>query len=345
MVVETGYEMGGLAMMFAQAGSTFWGGISLILALGFTVIVVVAVFKTARVVPQRQQYVVERLGKYSRTLDAGFHILIPFLDRVAYKHSLKEVAVDVPSQVCITKDNIAVQIDGILYMQVVDAKAASYGIQDYMFAASQLAQTTLRSEIGKISLDRTFEERESINSSVVDAVDKASDPWGIKILRYEIKDIIPPTTVTDALEKQMRAERERRAVVAKSEGEREARINISVGEKQEMINLSEAEKLRQINEAEGKAREIELIAEATALGIRKVAEAISSPGGEDAVNLRIAEQYIREFGKLAQETNTMILPSNLADIASMTATITRTLEASRKHKETPPVSKGPPPLS
>lgn len=301
-----------------------------ILGLGFTALVVVALFKTARVVPQRQQFVVERLGKYSRTLDAGFHILIPFLDKVAYKHSLKEVAIDVPSQMCITKDNIAVEIDGILYLQVVDSKSASYGIENYMFASSQLAQTTLRSEIGKIELDRTFEERETINSEVVEAVDKASNPWGVKILRYEIKDILPPATVRDALEKQMRAERERRAVVAESEGEKEAKINVSEGLKQEAINLSEAEKQKQINEAEGKAQEIQLIATATAEGIRKVAESIEAPGGSDAVNLRVAEQYIKEFGKLAKENNTMILPGNLSDVGSMVATITKTLDAVKK---------------
>ena len=302
----------------------------LILGVGLALLVVIALIKTARVVPQRQQFVIERLGKYSRTLDAGFHILIPFFDKVAYRHSLKEVAIDVPSQMCITKDNIAVEIDGILYLQVVDAKQASYGIENYMFATSQLAQTTLRSEIGKIELDKTFEERETINSEVVQAVDKASDPWGVKILRYEIKDIVPPATVRDALEKQMRAERERRAVVAESEGEKQAKINVSEGMKQETINLSEAEKLKQINEAEGKAKEIELIAMATADGIRKVAEAIEAPGGSDAVNLRVAEQYIREFGNLAKENNTLIIPSDLGDVGGMVASITKTLDAVKK---------------
>ncbi|MDG2166601.1 MAG: paraslipin [Opitutales bacterium] len=301
-----------------------------ILGVGFALIVIVALFKTARVVPQKQQIVIERLGKYSRTLDAGFHILLPFLDKVAYKHSLKEVAIDVPSQMCITKDNIAVEIDGILYLQVVNAMQASYGIENYMFATSQLAQTTLRSEIGKIELDRTFEERETINSEVVEAVDKASDPWGVKILRYEIKDIVPPVTVRDALEKQMRAERERRAVVAESEGQKEAKINVSEGIRQEMINVSEAEKMKQINEAEGKAKEIELIALATAEGIRKVANAIKAPGGGDAVNLRVAEQYVREFGNLAKENNTMIIPTNLSDVGGMVASITKTLEAIKK---------------
>jgi len=303
---------------------------STLLTFGLLLIFVIAVFKTAKVVPQRQQFVVERLGKYSRTLDAGFHFLFPFLDKVAYKHSLKERAFDVPSQQCITKDNISVEIDGILYLQVMDAKAASYGIENYEFASSQLAQTTLRSEIGKIELDRTFEERETINAEVVQAVDKASDPWGVKILRYEIKDIIPPASVKDALEKQMRAERERRAVVAESEGQRQAKINVSEGMKQETINISEAEKLRQINEAEGKAKEIELIASATAQGLRSVAEALSAPGGSDAMNLRVAEQYVREFGKLAKENNTLILPQNMTDVGAFVGTITKTMESIKK---------------
>jgi regulator of protease activity HflC (stomatin/prohibitin superfamily) len=304
--------------------------LSVLLAIGLSTFVLISLVKMARVVPQRTQFVIERLGKYSRTLDAGFHILIPFIDKVAYKHSLKEIAIDVPSQSCITKDNIAVAVDGILYMQVVDAKAASYGIDNYTFATAQLAQTTLRSEIGKIDLDRTFEVRDMINSSVVEAVDKASESWGVKILRYEIKDILPPESVRDALEKQMRAERERRAVVAQSEGERQAKINVSEGEKQHMINLSEGEKLKQINEAEGRAQEIELIASATAAGIRKVAQAIQDEGGVDAVNLRVAEQYIQQFGNLAKANNTMIIPSNLADVGSVVATVMKTVSSISK---------------
>jgi regulator of protease activity HflC (stomatin/prohibitin superfamily) len=287
--------------------------------------VVVILLKTARVVPQREQFVIERLGKYAKTLDAGFHILVPFVDVVAYKHTLKEQTVDVPSQSCITKDNISVEIDGVIYLQVNDARAASYGIQDYMFATSQLAQTTLRSEIGKIELDRTFEERETINSQVVHAVDRAAEPWGVKILRYEIKDIVPPASVKDALEKQMRAERERRAVVASSEGERQARINVSEGERQEAINLSEAEKLRQINEAEGRAEEIRLIAEATAAGVRAVGAAVSEPGGKDAINLRVAEQWVTEFGKLAKANNTMIVPAQLGDVSTLVSTVMGTM--------------------
>jgi len=298
---------------------------SFFLGVLLAIVVVVILLKTARVVPQREQFVVERLGKYAKTLDAGFHILVPFVDVVAYKHTLKEQTVDVPSQSCITKDNISVEIDGVIYMQVSDARAASYGIQDYMFATAQLAQTTLRSEIGKIELDRTFEERETINSQVVHAVDRAAEPWGVKILRYEIKDIVPPASVKDALEKQMRAERERRAVVASSEGERQARINVSEGERQEAINLSEAEKLRQINEAEGRAEEIRLIAEATAAGVRAVGAAVSEPGGEDAINLRVAEQWVKEFGKLAQANNTMIVPAQLGDVSTLVSTVMGTM--------------------
>ena len=298
--------------------SLFFGG-------AVAILVVVILLKTARVVPQREQFVIERLGKYAKTLDAGFHILVPFVDVVAYKHTLKEQTLDVPSQSCNTKDNISVEIDGVIYMQVSDARGASYGIENYVFATSQLAQTTLRSEIGKIELDRTFEERETINAQVVAAVDRAAEPWGVKILRYEIKDIVPPASVKDALEKQMRAERERRAVVATSEGERQSRINVSEGDRQEAINLSEAEKLRQINEAEGRAEEIKLIAQATAHGLREVASALSEPGGREAVNLRVAEQWVKEFGKLAQTNNTMIVPAQLGDVATMVSTVMGTM--------------------
>ncbi len=283
-------------------------------------------YQAVRIVPQRSNYVVEFLGKYQKTLQAGLHILIPFVQRVAYVQSLKEETIDVPSQSCITKDNIAVEIDGILYLQCQNAELASYGIDDYRYATSQLAQTTLRSEIGKIELDKTFEERDMINASVVQAVDMASNAWGVKVLRYEIKDINPPSTVRDALEKQMRAERERRAVVAESEGNRTATINVSEGQRQEMINLSEAEKLKQVNEAEGKATEIELLAKATAAGIRTIAEAINAPGGSAAVNLRVAEQYIDQFGHLAKATNTLILPSDIGNIASFVGTVTKAMD-------------------
>lgn len=303
---------------------------STLLGLGFTAVVVIAIFKGARVVPQRNAYVVERLGKYSRTLDAGFHVLIPFLDSVVARHSLKEQVIDVPSQMCITRDNIAIEIDGVLFLQVLDPAKATYGVTNYFMAASQLAQTTLRSEIGKMDLDRTFEERDSINANIVDALDKACEPWGVKVMRYEISNINPPQSVKDALEKQMRAERERRAQVAMSEGDREARINVAEGHKQEAIKQSEAIKIRQINEAEGKAREIELLAQATAQGIALIAQAINTPGGKDAVSLRVAEQYVTEFGRLAQHTNTMIIPSNLGDIGGMVASLGTLLERTRQ---------------
>ena len=301
-----------------------------IVSIGLVILVVVTLVKTARIVPQRQAFVIERLGKYSRTLTAGFHILLPFIDRVAYKHTLKEVAIDVPSQMCITKDNIAIEIDGVLYMQVLDAKKASYGIENYHFATAQLAQTTQRSEIGKLELDKTFEERDTINANIINALDKASEPWGLKITRYEIANITPPKSVQDALEKQMRAERERRSQIALSEGEREAAINIAEGQKQQVIKESEAQKLRQINEAEGKAQEITLLATATSEGIRNIGEAIKAPGGSDAVNLRIAEQYVQEFGNLAKENNTMIIPSNLADIGGTVAALGQVLSSTKK---------------
>lgn len=305
----------------------------LIVAVGIVVFIVVAIFKTARIVPQKMAFIVERLGKYAKTLDAGFHILFPFLDRVAYKHSLKEVAVDVESQTCITKDNIAVEVDGVLYLQVIDPVKASYGIDNYMFASSQLAQTTMRSEIGKLDLDRTFEERDTINGAIIRAVDKASDPWGVKITRYEIKNITPPKSVKDALEKQMRAEREKRAAIAESEGERQAKINVADGEKQEAIAKSEGEKQKRINEAEGRAKEIMLVAKATSEGIRMIADSIKQPGGNQAVNLRIAEQYIKEFGNLAKANNTMIIPQSMSDISGLIATVTSVIAQTGKDQK------------
>ncbi len=304
----------------------------LVVAVGLVILVVIALLKTARIVPQKSAFIVERLGKYSNTLDAGFHILVPFLDNVAYKHSLKEFAVDVPSQTCITRDNIAVEVDGVLYLQVIDPVKASYGIDNFLFASSQLAQTTMRSEIGKLELDRTFEEREAINAAIIQAVDKASDPWGVKITRYEIKNITPPRSVTDALEKQMRAEREKRAAIAESEGDRQAKINVADGEKQEAIMKSEGEKQRRINEAEGRAREILLVTQATAKGIQIVAEAINLPGGTEAVNLRVAEQYIKEFGNLAKTNNTMIIPQSMTDLSGLIATATSVIAKANQNK-------------
>lgn len=292
-------------------------GLFVLLVLAALVLIIIA--KTAVVVPQQSAYVVERLGKYAATLDAGFHMLVPFIDRIRYRHSLKEAAIDIPEQVCITRDNVQVSVDGILYLKVLNPQRASYGISDFHFALIQLGQTTLRSEIGKIELDRTFEERTNINIQVVNELDKASEAWGVKVLRYEIKNITPPKGVLDAMEKQMRAEREKRAVILTSEGERDAAINQAEGEKQQVIKASEAKKQQQINEAEGAASAILAIAQATAEGLRKVAETIQVPGGKEAVQLRVAEQYITKFGELAKTTNTLILPATVSDVGSMIA--------------------------
>jgi regulator of protease activity HflC (stomatin/prohibitin superfamily) len=300
---------------------------ALVIAVVIAIFVIFVVVKTAVVVPQQNAYVVERLGKFHAVLDAGFHVLFPFFDVIRYRHTLKEQAVDIPEQICITKDNVQVAVDGILYLKVLDAGRASYGIADYYYAISQLAQTALRSEIGKIDLDRTFEERTHINGMVITELDKATGPWGIKVLRYEIKNITPPQDVLAAMEKQMRAEREKRAVVLSSEGERDAAINTAEGKKQQVIKESEAQRQRQINEAEGQANAILAIASATSEGLRKVADAISQPGGVEAVQLRVAEQYVGEFGKLAKTNNTVILPATLSDVGSMIALATNVLRA------------------
>ena len=295
------------------------------------IVVVITVFaKTIRIVPQKQAWIVERLGKYHSTLSAGMHILLPFIDKVAYRRDLKECAIDVPPQQCVTKDNIIVEVDGLLYLQVVDPIKASYGISDYLFACSQLAQTTLRSEVGKLELDRTFEERSTINTAICAEVDKASDPWGVKVTRYEIKTIKPPLSVLDAMEKQMRAEREKRAQIAESEGERQARINRADGERCEAIAHSEGEKQKRINEAQGRAEEIRLVAEATANGIATVAAAIKNEGGSDAVNLQLAEKYIAEFGKLAKEGNSMIIPADLANVSGFIKAASKVLDCPKE---------------
>lgn len=294
---------------------------SIVIFLILAVFVLVLFVKTVTIVPQKSAFILERLGKYKGTLEAGFHVLVPFLDNISYKHSLKERAVDVPPQVCITKDNISVEVDGILYLQVVDPMKASYGINDVQFASTQLAQTTMRSVIGKLELDKTFEERETINGAIVDAVDKASDPWGVKVTRYEVRNIVPPQSIKDAMEKHMRAEREKRALIAESEGDRQAKINRAEGDRQELIARSEGEKQKRINEAQGQASEIEAVAIATATGIREIANAINEKGGMNAVNLRVAEQYLQEFGKLAKTSNTLIIPANLSDISGMVATV------------------------
>ncbi len=284
------------------------------------VVVLIVIAKTAVVVPQQHAYVVERLGRYHATLEAGFHILVPFIDSIRYRHLLKEVAVDIPEQICITRDNVQVGIDGVLYLKVLNAERASYGIADYVYALTQLAQTTLRSEIGKIDLDRTFEERTNINAAVVLELDKASEPWGVKVLRYEIKSITPPKDILAAMEKQMRAEREKRAMILTSEGERDAAINVAEGQKQQVIKASEAKKQQQINEAEGQAAAILAVATATAEGIRRVAETIQMRGGMEAVQLRVAEQYLAKFGEIANASDTtLVIPANVADVASMVA--------------------------
>lgn len=314
--------------------------LGVVIAIVVGIMILVTLVKTARTVPHQTVYIVERLGKYSRTLSSGFHILIPFIDRVAYRHTLKEQALDVPPQRCITCDNIAVEVDGILYLQVTDPVKASYGIMDYTFATVQLAQTTMRSLIGKLDLDRTFEERDATNNAIVRVLDEASDPWGVKVTRYEVKNIEPPQTIRDAMEKQMRAEREKRALIAESEGDRAAKINRAEGEKMQNIQISEGEKTRQINVAEGRAKEILLLAEATAEGIRRVAQAIREEGGSEAVSLRIAEQYVSAFSNVAKQGTTLILPANLADVGSAVAGLTTCFRAMTPSAE-PPASPAP----
>ena len=298
-----------------------------VLAIIFGGIVVISILRSIRIVPARTAMVVERLGKYAKTLGAGFHVLVPFIDRVRYKHNLKEQAVDVPSQACITQDNVKVDVDGVLYFQVVDPRAASYGIRRYETATIALAQTTMRSVIGQLELDRTFEERERINSEIVKVVDEASDPWGVKVTRYEVQNIKVPQSVLESMEYQIRAERDRRAVVARSVGEMESRINRSVGHMEEAINKSEGEKERQINEAEGRAEEIRALARATATGLRQVATAMDAAGGEDAVMLRIAESYLEELRKLSQSDTEIVLPMDLTDISSVIKTLRGALKA------------------
>jgi regulator of protease activity HflC (stomatin/prohibitin superfamily) len=303
--------------------------------LGILAIIIFA--KTAIVVPQQSAYVIERLGKYAGTLDAGFHILVPFVDVIRYRHSLKEQSLDIPAQVCITRDNVQVGVDGVLYLKILNPERASYGISDYLFAITQLAQTTLRSEIGKIDLDRTFEERTNINMSVVSELDKASEPWGVKVLRYEIKNITPPADVLAAMEKQMRAEREKRAVILTSEGQRDAAINTAEGNKQQTIKESEAARQQSINVAQGQAEAILAIASATAEGIRRVAESIQMPGGFEAVQLRVAEQYVTQFGELAKKGTSLVLPATVSDIGAM---ISLAMSAIKQQSET---TAAPPP--
>ena len=308
--------MTGIITLAASNSSTTF------ILIGVVLLTFILISSMVKVVPQRTAIIVERLGKYRATFTAGFQILIPFIDKIRYRHTLKEQAIDVAPQVCITRDNIAVEVDGILYLQVLDPQKASYGIDNYRFASIQIAQTTMRSVIGKLELDRTFEERETINVTIVDAVDKASEPWGVKVTRYEVKNISPPQSIKDAMEKQMRAEREKRAVIAESEGTKQAEINNAEGDKQELIKKSEGEMQKRINEAAGRASEIEQLAKATANGLKAIALAISEENGLNAVNLRIAEQYLIGFANLAKLNNTIVLPANLTDVAGIVATAT-----------------------
>jgi regulator of protease activity HflC (stomatin/prohibitin superfamily) len=305
-----------ITLAAASASSTTF------ILIGIILLAFILISSMVKVVPQRTAIIVERLGKYKATFTAGFQILIPFIDKIRYRHTLKEQAIDVAPQICITRDNIAVEVDGILYLQILDPQKASYGIDNYRFASIQIAQTTMRSVIGKLELDRTFEERESINATIVEAVDKASEPWGVKVTRYEVKNISPPQSIRDAMEKQMRAEREKRAVIAESEGTKQAKINNAEGDKQELIKKSEGEMQKRINEAAGKASEIEQVANATANGLRAIALAISEENGLNAVNLRVAEQYLLGFANLAKANNTIVLPANLTDVAGIVATAT-----------------------
>jgi regulator of protease activity HflC (stomatin/prohibitin superfamily) len=312
------------------------GGLIVFVVLVFVLLVIF--FKTVIIVPQQSAYVVERVGRYSGTLDAGFHILFPGIDVIRYKHSLKETAIDIPAQVCITRDNVQVQVDGVLYLKVLNPERASYGISDYHFAISQLAQTTLRSEMGKIDLDKTFEERTNINTAVVTELDKATEPWGVKVLRYEIKNITPPSDILAAMEKQMRAEREKRAMILQSEGQRDAAINTAEGEKQQVIKASEAARQQHINTSEGQAAAILSIATATAEGLRRVADAIKVEGGPEAMQLRVAEQYVAQFGELAKKTTTLVVPANTADIAGMISLATQVISGQSPVKSDGPIT-------
>ena len=290
------------------------------IALVLAVVAVIFIVRTIKIVPQQTALVVERLGKYDRTLVPGLKFVIPFIERVAYKHSLKEVPLDVPSQVCITKDNTQLQVDGILYFQVTDPMRASYGSSDYLTAITQLAQTTLRSVIGKMELDRTFEEREMINASVVNALDEAALTWGVKVLRYEIKDLTPPAAILHAMQAQITAEREKRALIAASEGRRQEQINIATGEREAFIARSEGEKQAEINKAAGEAAAIIAVADATSDAIRKIAAAIQEPGGQAAVQLKVAEKAVEAYSQLAQKNNTMIVPGNMSEVSALIGT-------------------------
>ena len=290
------------------------------IAIILAVIAAVFIVRTFKIVPQQNAWVVERLGKYDRTLTPGLKFVVPFIERVAYKHSLKEVPLDVPSQVCITKDNTQLQVDGIIYFQVTDPMRASYGSSNYIFAITQLAQTLLRSVIGKMELDKTFEERDHINLSVVASLDEAAANWGVKVLRYEIKDLTPPAAILHSMQAQITAEREKRALIAASEGRKQEQINIATGEREAFIARSEGQRQAEINKAQGEAAAIVAVADATAEAIRKIAEAIRSPGGEQAVQLKVAERAVEAYAHLAQKNNTMIVPGNMSEVSALIGT-------------------------
>lgn len=309
-----------------------------------TLIVLFIVWKMFTVVPMREACIKERLGRFSGILLPGFHFLIPFVDRIAYKHEMREQVVDVPPQVCITRDNVQVEVDGIVYFKVMDPVKASYGISDYRLAAISLAQTTMRSEIGKLSLDDTFSERDRVNENIVREIDKASEPWGVKMIRYEIRNITPSKHMLDTMEKQMEAERQKRAEITMALGHKESRINLSTGERQEAINLSEGEKQKRINEAQGKAKEIEILAEASARGIARIAEAIRKPGGKQAIKMRVLEQYIDEVGNIMNNANVTVVPQQMANLKAMFEGVTAVTQG-LSQRRVDEVMPAPPPLS
>ncbi len=304
------------------------GSIFTIYLLAFVVIIIF--FKLIKIVPEQQSYVIEQFGKYNKSLGAGLHLVIPFVQKVAYKHTLKEEVIDVEPQVCITNDNVQVTVDGILYIKVTDPVKASYGIENYRFATAQLAKTTMRSEIGKLELDRAFSERDEVNDNVVKAVDEASDPWGIKVTRYEIKDIYPTETIEKAMEQQMRAEREKRAEILASEGEKESRINISRGQREEAINISKGERQRMINTSEGKSQSIEIVSKATAEGLKEIAAALQLPKGRTAMSVRLAEQYVERFGEILKNSETSVLPSEIANLKGLIDSVVPALSSTNK---------------
>jgi regulator of protease activity HflC (stomatin/prohibitin superfamily) len=305
---------------------------SLYVALAILIVVVIFIIRTIKIVPQQHAWVVERLGRYDRTLVPGLRLIVPFIDRVAYKHSLKEIPLDVPSQICITKDNTQLQVDGIIYFQVTDAMRASYGSSNYLLAITQLAQTTLRSIIGKLELDRTFEERDYINSQVVNALDEAAMNWGVKVLRYEIKDLTPPAEILRAMQQQITAERDKRARIAESEGRKQEQINLATGEREAFIAKSEGERQSQINRAQGEAAAITAVAEASAAAIQKIAAAIQSPGGMEAVNLKVAEKAVEAYAQLAKTNNTLIVPNNMGEVAGLIGTAMTLVKSTGQQK-------------